>query len=297
MPNLWLPYARKTFRLENILTPRIYRILLQSAADFAADYKKRGQSAVTDLQTTPTASLQPLLATIHRRAGLTGALYTWAELQPFIKASKKAIGFGRNDRWIAEVIRQLQLSGLQFVQDIDATTRDYILSVLSEGTDKQWTLEEIVAKLTDAGYWQARSRRIARTEINRAANAGHQAAAKDAPFEVNKKWVSARDHRTRHSHQLMNGQVVGENDYFKVPVFKGDVRIGDEEMNAPGDPKASAANTVFCRCRITHQPKTDANGAYIMRETNQARVVPMRSTTVSDNTWRRAIAASLKMHP
>jgi hypothetical protein len=121
------------------------------------------------------------------------------------------------------------------------------------------------------------------------------AGAREFPFEMSKKWNAAKDHRTRHSHVTVNGNQVDEEDYFKVPIYKGRAIIGYDEMNAPGDPKASPQNTINCRCRITHIPKRDAQGNLIPRNANTARVIPLRSSNLQNSSILRAIAAQVKM--
>jgi uncharacterized protein with gpF-like domain len=204
-----------------------------------------------------------------------GAKMTAEELKTAVK-EQKAAGFGRNEQWIAAVINYLKIHMLGFVQDITNTMRDDILKVLQKGIDENLTIPEIVANLRKTNLIEARATVIARTEIIRAANVGHSIAARSTPFEVNKKWNAANDSRTRHSHVFINQHMVDENDYFNVPIYEGDKKIGTEQMLYPGDPNASAGNTINCRCRVTYLPKRDSAGNLVRRNTSQAPVVPMR---------------------
>jgi uncharacterized protein with gpF-like domain len=208
-----------------------------------------------------------------------GAKMTAEELNAILRSVKKeqkAAGFGRNDEWIAAVINYLKIHMLGFVQDITNTMREDIIKILQRGIDENLTIPEIVANLRKTNLIEARATVIARTEIIRAANVGHSIAARSTPFEVNKKWNAANDSRTRHSHVFINQHMVDENDFFNVPIYEGDKKLGTEQMLYPGDPNASAGNTINCRCRVTYLPKRDSAGNLVRRNTSQAPVVPMR---------------------
>ena len=86
--------------------------------------------------------------------------------------------------------------------------------------------------------------RILRTEVNRAynmaANSQRDELAKQVPG-LEQQWISTADNRTRIEHLKAHGQI--------VPVGKPFI-IGGEELRFPGDPAASAENTINCRCTV-----------------------------------------------
>lgn len=295
MKNNWHIFARKTQTLQDAYVPKLITLTKAFRKDFISDLQSHGQQhAISNLNKLIFADkLSPLLQSIYKTAGLMGAKMTADEIKQFVKQGEKAAGFGRNEQWIKDVLNFLQLHMLKFVQDITDTMREDILNILQKGIDGQLSLAEIVTNLKSSGLIEARAKVIARTEIVRAANVGHSVAAKSFPYEVNKKWSAAKDHRTRHSHVFINGHMVDETSYFKVPVYKGKVQIGFDEMLYPGDANAHASNTINCRCRVIYEPKRDANGNLVMRDQNLAPVVPMgRHTTYLPN----QIAAVLKEH-
>lgn len=295
MNNNWKIFALKTLALEKRFVPSIKRIITAYRTNFIADLKTYGKDvALSNLNNSLISEpIARLLTEVYKTAGVMGARLTTAELK--LSIQKKA-GFGRNQQWINEVMRYLQFHMLDFVQDITTTMREDIIKILQRGIDNSLSIDQIVTNLRATGLITARARVIARTEIVRAANVGHETGARSFPYEVNKKWVAANDHRTRHSHQKINQAVIDENDLFKVAMYKGDKLTGYEEMTAPGDPKASAANTINCRCRITHVPKRDSNGRLIMRDKNTARIIPLRNPSLQNENIRAAIAASIKMY-
>ena len=63
--------------------------------------------------------------------------------------------------------------------------------------------------------------------------------------KTKKRWITMRDRRVRHTHQLVDGKSIGINDVFLV---------GDSEMFYPKDTTfgASALEIVNCRCSIKY---------------------------------------------
>jgi uncharacterized protein with gpF-like domain len=100
-------------------------------------------------------------------------------------------------------------------------------------------------------YIAFRAQTIARTEAMRAVNTGSRAAMQQAidngevePSWITRKWLTARDERVRHSHRALDGQEVGWDEPFILP-SGGTIRW-------PHDPLAPAAETIACRCSVTH---------------------------------------------
>ena len=95
-----------------------------------------------------------------------------------------------------------------------------------------------------------RATTIARTEALRGVNEGVNAMYAQAirngdldPSEIERTWVTAGDERVRGSHKTMNGQTRG----MREPFTSG----AGASLMFPGDPSASAAETVRCRCTLT----------------------------------------------
>jgi HK97 family phage portal protein len=85
-----------------------------------------------------------------------------------------------------------------------------------------------------------RRENIARTETMRMSNAGAKALYKDWGVHE-KEWLATLDSRTRPEHLAANKQVVAIDSTFEV---------GGEELQFPGDPAGSPANTCQCRCTV-----------------------------------------------
>jgi hypothetical protein len=270
---------------------------------FTSDLKKEGlQAAKSNLSNQLiNEQLADTLQDIYTKVGLEGAKFTNSQLSQVKGALRVSGGFGRNEQWIANVLQYLRLNILDFASRITETIKSDILKVIEKGIDEGWGIDKMVQYLQTSTLPRVRAARIARTEVNRASNVGHSEGAKSFPYEVNKKWSAAKDHRTRHSHRQVNNHVTDEQGTFRVPVYRGDTPTGEVDvMQRPGDPDAHASNTINCRCRITHVPKRDAKGNLIRRERGQAPVISMgqvgRGSGIGIAAIRKAIINSISIN-
>ncbi|QWV87426.1 phage head morphogenesis protein [Streptococcus parasuis] len=97
-----------------------------------------------------------------------------------------------------------------------------------------------VGELTEANYKQAL--RIARTEGGRVQSTGKQRAyeeAKDKGIDIQKRWLSTLDKKTRHSHQQLDGQTVEIEEEF----------VSDSRAKAMGPRMfGKPQEDINCRC-------------------------------------------------
>lgn len=184
-------------------------------------------------------------------------------------------GFGFNEQWVSFILQYLQQFLIQKITfSVNETTREKLLDVLQEGIADGLGIEEMVNRLEDLPFTKTQAARITRTEINRAANVGTMAGVSTGEYEMNKEWIAAHDHRTRGtnpedeaSHVNLDAQVIGFDEKFK------DSRNGDL-LEFPGDPNASAASTVNCRCSVAPIAKRDVNG-FLVPKPQPAQVIPI----------------------
>lgn len=101
-------------------------------------------------------------------------------------------------------------------------------------------------------YNTYQAQRLVRTESTNAANVGTLKSAEDifSGQYLRKEWISALDERTREAHLVANGQIVDQDKTFLV---RG------ERLRHPGDPSASAANVINCRCSVAPFPVETSN--------------------------------------
>lgn len=125
----------------------------------------------------------------------------------------------------------------------------YEISVgVANGEDQASIAARIDSTLLTSGsdWWQNRAKVIARTETNRAWNAGRLGAAQYYEPATGRGWVKVwdtdMDGAERQAHRRANGQVRGLTDTFQV---------GGEDLRFPLDPSGSPANVINCRCEMT----------------------------------------------
>jgi hypothetical protein len=178
--------------------------------------------------------------------------------------------FGFNPTWtkfIVDYLNRFLIEKITF--EVSRTTRDELLKVLNQAITEGWSIDETVKRIESLPFTKMQAARIVRTEVNRAANVGAKAQSSTFAFEQNKEWISAEDNRVRGlrpsdhaNHVLLDGVTINEGDVFV------DIRNGDR-LEFPGDPRASAASTINCRCSVAYVAKRNAEG----------RLIPKRQTT------------------
>lgn len=190
-----------------------------------------------------------------------GVFYANQEYGQLLKQLPKRKGFGFNAQWISDLVNYFRFHLLNVVvNSISDTTKEQIRRVLEQATNEGWGVDQTVRALQDTELTKWRARVIVRTETAKAAFKGRELAREKIDYQTTNEWIAANDHRTRHSHRRVDGDVVEPGKEFKVPVFKGDVQIGFEYMTGPGDPKASKGNVINCRCTSAAMIKFDEKG-------------------------------------
>ncbi|HYH67241.1 MAG TPA: phage minor head protein [Urbifossiella sp.] len=158
----------------------------------------------------------------------------------------KAVGFEhRMQEWIGrEALRKATL--------IASTDLDDIRGAIAEGVTGGLGTAEIASSIRKVSQLTPfRAATVARTETHAAATFGSIETVRDAERDLgvvmDKEWLATRDSRTRPEHLAADGQRVELNEKFTV---------GGEVMDRPGDPSASPANLINCRCSISFEEST-----------------------------------------
>lgn len=141
-------------------------------------------------------------------------------------------------------IQFIEEFGLDKAQTIADTSRKQVRNILANSLMQGLGQEEVSAQIRGVqAMTGARALTIARTETFSALSFSSQETAynirEDFSLELVKEWVSANDEATRLDHSEANGQ----RRKLEEPYL-----IGDELMDMPRDPKASAGNVINCRC-------------------------------------------------
>lgn len=121
---------------------------------------------------------------------------------------------------------------------------DMVAVEIQEGARAGESVDEIalrVQRVVGNASWRAR--RIARTEMNRAANNASLAEMLFSGLDGEKQWRANDDARTRPTHHEANEQTVPLPAPFSVGGFP---------LLYPGDPTGPPQETINCRCDMTH---------------------------------------------
>ena len=202
-----------------------------------------------------------IIQSMYKNIGVYFANENYGQLRRQIQK-----GFGFNQDWINEIISYFQVHLLSdAVLPITDTTKDQIRQALIEGEQQGLGVDEIARKLQSDELWLWRARMIVRTESQKAAFYGRKLGADKIEYETTSEWIAANDHRVRHSHHDVDGDIIDTGAKFKVPRMRGKFQIGYDMMSGPGDPKASAGNVINCRCTTAERIKFDEKGRPVLK--------------------------------
>lgn len=138
-----------------------------------------------------------------------------------------------------------QEEGSRKITQITETTRQQVRDIVDKGVREGLSEKQIAKLIYEIAPTKSKSRAqtISRTETHSAANATADLTAKSTGLDMDRRWVAAKDERTRDAHRRADGQTVGQFETFNV---------GGEELRFPGDPRGSAENVINCRCVVAY---------------------------------------------
>lgn len=211
--------------------------LRRQITDIMAQFQTRYGAAFAQMQ---AQAYQIGIDTVDSPLKVSGITLTPARLSQQIVAVLQ--GFS------ADLIKNISAQALT---SINATLTQSLLGLQSP-FDAQKRITQIVGasdSLRDLTGISARAESIFRTEIGRISSIATQARQEQVAREVPdmmKAWVATGDHRTRSGHLAAHGQTVKIDEPFHVAPLIGQPK---EEIMYPRDPRASAGNSINCRCR------------------------------------------------
>ncbi len=121
---------------------------------------------------------------------------------------------------------------------------EYLRQRVTRNLELGMTVAEARASIRRILDTRGYAERIARTESHTAIERGAYEAARSLGVRMTKEWVSREDGSVRPDHAAAHGQVQEIDDHFTV---------GEELMLHPGDPAASAKQTINCRCTVNYR--------------------------------------------
>lgn len=157
----------------------------------------------------------------------------------------------------------LRLDGVNFIKDVNKTTRDALRETLSQGLQKEESINQMKKRVADV-FEQARgyrAERIARTEVARSTTFATLEAYRQSEIVEMKEWLTAADERVEEDCASLEGLTVPLDETFRG------------EDGPPLHPN--------CRCTVipvikssgrSNSPKSTKSGAKI-KETPEVEVV------------------------
>lgn len=260
-------------------TTKVRDIIAEQYKAVAEAVKTKGISEAMTMAASITLDERvfSVVSDIHTTVGVFYARRQYIALSRSItyRAPKKAFRMVVKSRisnfeslWRQGISNMLAGHNIRFVDGITESTRESIIKTLQTAIANGWSEERTIDALTNMQVPFVRAQRIVRTETTRAINVGLLLAAASVPFELKKQWITSDDERVRgnplglypsaaFSHYLLHDSAVGLEENF----FNG------EAIGFPCDPKASASNTINCRCVLGFTPVLDRQGRPIPKRT------------------------------
>lgn len=264
-----LKYAAQSKRIERKFMGRVFEALEWQVEQALPIIKASGPEMAKgqiDLMVF-NEKIEPVLTDLHVHAGVFFANKGLREINKIVRMRTKAASFAFSIEWAEDIIEYFKLHLLEkAVYPVSQTTRDQILAVLEQGQREGWGYERIADALRDPQLLLWRARMIVRTETLFASEIGRKLAADKSDYETGKEWIAANDHRTRHSHRAVDGEIIAQDAKFAVSIYKGNLPIGVDMMTGPGDINASPGNVINCRCTAALVPLRDENGKLIPKQ-------------------------------
>ena len=164
-----------------------------------------------------------------------------------------------------------------------AYSKQQITASVTSGILQGKSIDGIAKDLQDriAGMEWSSAVRSARTAVTSAQNAGRQDTYERAAamgIKVRKRWIAAKDARTRHSHGMLDGKTVDIDEPFVSEL--------GSRMMFPGDKDGAVAADLYnCRCtmRTVEKPGIEAEPRQMrVRDPKTGRNVVVNEMTYSE---------------
>ena len=165
------------------------------------------------------------------------------------------------------------------ITQISETTRANLMKIITKGQIDGLGQNPIANQIRDysnGSFTKYRARMIARTETHQASVFANHRVSRDQEIpDMQKRWISTNDNRTRLHHRQLNGVTLGmEEDFVFV------VGINQYRMSHPADPRGGAINNINCRCVLAYViPEDSVVDPTSTTQTTVQQVSPFGDTT------------------
>ncbi len=245
--------------MEKRYVPLIRRALNRQVQEIISMIRPDNMYAVDPMPSRE--GIEKLFVDLYQKVGVAFANDVYSEIKNGTKADPTIPGFQSEaekikNKWKIFLRNFARTEAADRITSITGETRKQALRIIKATIDKgveegigalriaENIEKQLNAVLIPMNYWRAL--RIARTEVIGAANLGSMVGARDTGEEMEKRWISMIDNKTRPDHIEMNGRRVGLHDKFDV---------GGVMMDYPGDQTAPPEQVINCRCTVAFKVK------------------------------------------
>ena len=176
-----------------------------------------------------------------------------------------------------EVAAAMRSRAQAFAEQVNETTWDQLKASLMEGIADGESIEQLMPRVSQVMGDRIRSsaETIARTETIGALTEGSLTGAKEAAatgLDVKKQWLVSFDGRERETHAAAHRR------YQKDAIpLDASFDVGGVAFQSPGNPtggrgRASAAETINCRCAMTYVVEDDTTQAGVLQSDIAAQI-------------------------
>lgn len=266
-------HGRKQRKIEKYFIPKIGRAIREQYQSFIDAIKTHGyQYAKSNmLVIVKPGEVIKVLKELYRKAAFIESNSVLSYLKKPVRKKSfdfKRIGSGIGGARItigledlAPIIDQyfniylLKVSALPITNYTRKYITEHLVREVDSGKDLNTAIEDFQELAIDGNSAIAmiRAAKIARSEATRSLSFGGLIGAYMSGVDVDKVWITCEDERVRGFPNYYSATPHTDLDLSEADIW-GSFYNG-ENIDFPGDPKASASNTVNCRCAMFFKQK------------------------------------------
>lgn len=224
---------------------------IRSFVDFMKDQGVQMALPQIDVIITPEPVRQ-VITRLYNQEGVKYANIRYGYFRDtYGKELEQQKDFGLNADWLRGIRDFLFQYGARKITRVTETTRKHVRQYIEQAVEEGQSIDEISQGLLNSEITISRSRLISRTETNTALNYANEMAISKTGIMFEDTWLSSHDSRVRHSHRLVDGEVITHGGRFS------------NGLRYPGDPEGDADEVINCRCTKIQEAKRDGAGRII----------------------------------
>jgi len=269
-------FGRRADRLMAGFQREVSRLMLQQGEELADRLVKQATKAMESEQDIDAIWDEVFWQTLFADA-LLDQIQTAAELGAVATLGELRADTALFNLESPEVAAAMQARAQKFAEQVNDTTWDQLKTSLLEGVQDGEGVEALMERVESVMGDRIRSsaETIARTETIGALTEGSLMGAKEAEatgLGVKKQWLASFDGRERETHAAAHRR------YQRQPIgLTESFTVGGVEFQSPGNPtggrgKASAAETINCRCAMTYVVEDDTSTAGVLQSDIAAQI-------------------------